>query len=163
MASLDASASSTGAPSTPISASVGTVPLTQVPLLANVPADLLATLNPACSHEHWAAGATIVRNGDASDRIYFLLAGATDIVNEFNMVVERIRHVAGESVFFGEVGILENVPRTASVQTSMACETLSLSQEHFRMIMDRCPDIAAQMTQTAKARLQGFLMRNVLA
>ncbi len=97
-------------------------------------------------------------------RVYFLLQGSVEIINEFGMVIDQMAGgVAGETQFFGEVGLLEDVPRTATVKAKQDCTTLSLGKGELARLLSQAPAVRAQMLVIAKERMQNFLMRTVLA
>jgi CRP-like cAMP-binding protein len=92
-----------------------------------------------------------------------MMSGSADIINEFGVCIDRMTWREGDTQFFGEVGLLENVPRTASVVAVDEVVTLSLSADQFHDLLQQCPAVQSKMTTIAKARMQNFLMRTVLA
>ena len=54
--------------------------------------------------------------------------------------------------FFGEIALLDNVPRTATVRTRTACLLLVLSRDEFLDAMRRSPELKAVFEHTARAR-----------
>ena len=72
------------------------------------------------------AGAAVVREGDPSDRFYVIVAGRVEVTQG-----GRHLRVEGPGEFFGEIGLLRDVPRTATVTALEDVETLSLTREDF--------------------------------
>jgi MFS family permease len=72
------------------------------------------------------AGTAIVRQGDPSDRFYVLVRGRVEVTQDG-------RHLRDEGAgeFFGEIGLLRDVPRTATVTALEEVETVSLTREDF--------------------------------
>jgi len=73
-----------------------------------------------------AAGTVVLTEGEAGDLFYVLESGAVDIVRD-GVVVNRL--TAGDC--FGEIALLRDVPRTASVVASEDCVLQTLRREDF--------------------------------
>jgi len=71
-------------------------------------------------------GTAVVREGDPSDRFYVIVAGRVEVTQG-----GRHLRVEGPGEFFGEIGLLRDVPRTATVTALEDVETLSLTREDF--------------------------------
>jgi MFS family permease len=72
------------------------------------------------------AGTAIVREGEASDRFYLVVRGRVEVTQG-----GRPLRVEGPGEFFGEIGLLRNVPRTATVTAVDDTELVSLVREDF--------------------------------
>jgi MFS family permease len=71
-----------------------------------------------------AAGEVVVRTGEAGDRFYVVAEGELEIVNG---VHER----AGRGDFFGEIALLRDVPRTATVRATAPSQLYALERDDF--------------------------------
>jgi MFS family permease len=72
------------------------------------------------------AGTAIVRQGDPSDRFYVLVRGRVEVTQDGRHLRDE-----GPGEFFGEIGLLRDVPRTATVTALEEVETVSLTREDF--------------------------------
>ena len=77
------------------------------------------------------AGTEIVRQGETSDRFYVIKSGKVEVTQDG--VLRRTESV-GE--FFGEIGLLRDVPRTATVAASVDSELLVLERDDFLEAME---------------------------
>ncbi|MEE2779658.1 MAG: cyclic nucleotide-binding domain-containing protein, partial [Myxococcota bacterium] len=89
-----------------------------IPFLSGLSPDELQTLAGKLRHETYAAGGTVIRQGDAGDRFCFIQQGPCVVeIEETSGLVHEAAHL-GPGDFFGEVSLLEEVPRTATVRAT---------------------------------------------
>jgi CRP-like cAMP-binding protein len=80
---------------------------------------------------HFTQGEVIVRQGETADCFYLIEAGQVEIVKETpGRAPERLR-VCSAGDTFGEVGILQNAPRTATVRCLTAVDVLKFGRQNF--------------------------------
>jgi CRP-like cAMP-binding protein len=80
------------------------------------------------------AGAVIFRSGDSGEDMYVVLSGTVDIFLEQNgssIPVAKLR----KGDFFGEMSLLEEMPRSGTVIVSEQSELVVLSEDSFRRLM----------------------------
>ena len=73
-------------------------------------------------------GEYVVRQGESSDNAYLILDGKADVVVEFGDSASVVAQL-GESEVFGEIAMLCETPRTASVRAHGAMRTLMFARE----------------------------------
>ncbi|MFQ5824649.1 MAG: SLC26A/SulP transporter family protein [bacterium] len=88
----------------------------------------------------------VFREGDPGDKIYFILSGGVSVLTSISDN-GRDRRLAtfGEGVFFGDMAILENQPRSATVQADTDTEVLYMSVDDFQYLVTNKPLIASKM------------------
>jgi MFS family permease len=91
------------------------------PLSPPVLEQLAARLTPV----HAAAGDEIIRRGDHGDRFYVIGAGEVEIV------LDGTTRREGAGSYFGEIALLRDVPRTATVRAATDVELLALDRDDF--------------------------------
>jgi voltage-gated potassium channel len=92
------------------------------------------------------AGVTIFEKGSFSDSMYFIVEGEVEVMVEPKPVLLK------KGAFFGEIGLLEVAPRSATVITTKKTNFLVLSMHDFHQISDRHPDILNQVRHVASQR-----------
>lgn len=97
-----------------------------IPILAALPAVTLEQLAVALEPLRLPAGAQVFAQDEPGDRFYLVAEGAVDV----SVDGEPTRRL-GPGSSFGEVALLRDVPRTATVRTSEATELLALSRDRF--------------------------------
>jgi ATP-binding cassette subfamily B protein len=77
--------------------------------------------------------------GDPGNRFYIIVRGKVDVVAEQPDGSERRTAVLYDGDYFGEIALLKDVPRTASVWTRSPCILLSLERADFLQLLERAP------------------------
>ncbi len=78
------------------------------------------------------AGQIIVHQGDAATRFYILTQGEAEVVVAAEGGQERVVADLGPGNYFGEIAILENTARTATVRAKTECRLISLEADTFK-------------------------------
>ena len=125
--------------------------LRAIPLFAGLPEPALAAVTGRLTLERYAAGADVVRRGDAGDKLYLIGRGEAEVVVGADGSERRVNLLhAGE--FFGEMALLSGEPRSATVRTTTPTELYSLDQEGFRALLEREPAVREAVTTTMAER-----------
>ena len=101
--------------------------LARVGLFEGLSGEVLGKLADRMQREDVGSGTVLVREGETGDRFYVLLSGVA-AVSQQSLGERRILR-AGE--FFGEVALVMNVPRTATVTAMTPCVVASCDQAAF--------------------------------
>lgn len=101
---------------------------------------------------HHAAGATIVREGDVADDMFFVLAGELRIVRGA-LEIGRL----GPGDHFGELGLFAGRPRAATLVATTDVELGRLDQASFDGLARELPDLALQLLRGALASVGRWL------
>jgi CRP-like cAMP-binding protein len=110
--------------------------LFQVPVLNVLPFELTEELVRRLSLERYRAGDTIVRQGDVGDRMYIVKSGRVGVLVESNGR-EMPLTVLTRTDYFGEIALLQDVPRTATCRCLEAVEVYALQREDFQELLNR--------------------------
>jgi CRP/FNR family cyclic AMP-dependent transcriptional regulator len=105
--------------------------LKNVPLFSSFSDHQLAVLLPAVQHRRFPRGSYVIRAGEETDALYIILAGKAKVLIPDDDGNEVILSVIGPNEFFGEMGLLDDQPRSASVETMEPCEMLRISRSAF--------------------------------
>jgi MFS family permease len=96
-------------------------------LFAAAPRFTLEGLAAECRELHVPAGEILIREGDAPDALYVIVEGAAGVTSAATGPLNTM--AAGD--FFGEIGLLKGVPRTATVTSTRPCTLLRIEGETF--------------------------------
>ena len=105
--------------------------LKNVPLFSSFSDHQLSSLIPAVQHRRFPRGSFIIRAGEETDALYIILAGHAKVLIPDDDGNEVILSHMGPNDFFGEMGLLDDQPRSASVETTEPCEVLRISRSAF--------------------------------
>jgi len=100
-------------------------------IFAGAPRGALEGLCRAAVEETVAAGSAIVVEGEEADDFYVLMAGEAEVGARGEADVERHLGVLSAPDYFGEIGLLERRPRTATVRATTPCTLLRIRGEDF--------------------------------
>jgi len=102
------------------------------------------------SVEHFPAGTIVFRQGDPADCAYFIREGEVVVIDEdLNAPVTKLS--AGE--YFGEIALVTNQPRTATVRTLSQVELAVLGKENFLNMMRLLPTTEDEILHTIQKRV----------
>jgi MFS family permease len=124
----------------------------RVPVLSSLPHRALDDLASRMELQKIPEGTDIVREGDVGDRLYILKEGEAEVVvcSEGKSEVEVA--TLSKNDYFGEIALLRDVPRTATVRSRGPVELYSLGREDFRDLLERSEELQSAMTGTSDAR-----------
>jgi CRP/FNR family cyclic AMP-dependent transcriptional regulator len=126
--------------------------LRNVPLFAVLPENQLSLLTSAVSRKSFPRGTTIIAAGDVTESLYVIISGRLKVMISDDEGREVILAILGPNEFFGEMGLIDDHPRSASVVALEACELLSLSKRDFK----RCLSDNFEMAMTV---MRGLVKR----
>ena len=109
--------------------------LTTIPLFAAVPPEQLARHFPAIQQRHYPRNSHIMRTDDKPDGLYVLLAGRAKVLVQDGDGREVILSILEARDFFGEMGLIDDLPRSATVQALEPCEVLFVPKTAFSEFM----------------------------
>ncbi len=100
--------------------------LQSIPMFASLAPAVLDSLARRLTPVRVTAGDVFVREGGASDRFYVIVSGLVEVTQG-----TRILRHEGPGEFFGEIGLLRDVPRTATISAVEDTELLALDRDDF--------------------------------
>ncbi len=128
--------------------------LKTVPLFAAFSDQQIATLLNYVQHRSFPRNVYVIQAGDETDSLYVMLSGKVKVVISDEQGREVILGFLGAQDFFGEMGILDDQPRSASVYTLEPCEMLRLSKAGFVSCIKENVDVAMLVIRNLVRRLR---------
>jgi ABC-type bacteriocin/lantibiotic exporter with double-glycine peptidase domain/CRP-like cAMP-binding protein len=141
-----------------LSESTAPAVLEELPLLGMLDADLRALVTASFVPISFAFGESIVSEGDAPDGFYVLAAGVARVLRRGEDGQEVALNVLRPGDAFGEGGLLDGTPRSATVRASSEVEVLRLDRPIFEALVRLHPPVRDAFAAAPAARqLSDFL------
>ena len=118
----------------------------KVPIFSNLDAAEIAGITELLRLRSAMPDEVIIRKGEIGDRMYFIVAGEVEVERDS----KPIRLNGGD--FFGELGVLYKIRRTANVRAETFVELLQLEGRDFEAMLETNPKIGSRITQLAGER-----------
>lgn len=126
--------------------------LRQVPLFAGVAPAKLKLLAFASDRVSYRPGEILFHQGDPGDAAYVILEGKADILAEANGGQIKIAELSDNAIV-GEIAILCDVSRTATVKAAGPLEALRIRKDDFLKLLADYPDMMFEILRSLAQRL----------
>jgi CRP-like cAMP-binding protein len=122
--------------------------IAHVPLFAGLSKSELGQVASIADEIDLPADKVLIREGERGREFFVLLEGEAEVTRKGKKLATRR---AGE--FFGEIALVSNLPRIATVKTRKPVRALVLRDIEFRALLQRAPTIAVKVLQAVADRL----------
>ena len=140
----------TGDPAAPRAESAAEF-LARTPLFSGVDPELVEQLAAKSRTRRLAAGKWLFREHDPGDEMYVVRAGRLEVVDEgADAVIREYRR--GDAL--GELALLTDSPRSASVRAARATEVIAVDQADFTELLHGSPALSSALNRSLSRRLQ---------
>ncbi|MCR4624849.1 MAG: ATP-binding cassette domain-containing protein [Lachnospiraceae bacterium] len=126
--------------------------LSKIDLFSGFPVKSLTELCKSFSSASFPAGSTIITEGDEGDLFYIIVRGRVEILKRIDDRDTRVK-ILEDGDFFGEIALLSNVPRTATVRTVEPTLLISLKRSRFLKLAASVPGMHDKLEKTMGIRL----------
>ena len=120
------------------------------PLFSSAPEDFLVAIGSHLKPQIHAANDHIVAEGDDAKAMYWLVRGVVAVTSRDG---EALYAELKPGAFFGEIGVLMDMPRTATIVARTKCLLLVLKKEDLQLVMPKFPAMETAIRQEAQERL----------
>jgi NADH:quinone reductase (non-electrogenic) len=112
---------------------------------------LKLTNSTGVSHEHFEGGQEVFRQGDLGDRIYIIVRGHAEVVRSEGER-ETLLAELGPGEYFGEMALLNQTTRNATVRCAEPLDVLSIHKREFRALASSLPALSESFEQVMTKR-----------
>ena len=117
-----------------------------------LPAQQVDTIAGRLGRATVPAGTTIVRQGAPAEKFFIIVDGTVEVIREVGGS-QRVVNTMGPGQFFGEVAILRDMPRTATVRAVTEVSLLTMDDATFRSLVAESLGIAGGFDEIVRARM----------
>lgn len=127
--------------------------LKQVPIFRMLGKESIDFIVERLKFKTFQGGDEIIKTGDVGEEMFIIISGKTDVlIGEPGK--EQVVATLGPGDYFGEMALLTDEPRSATIKAVEPCETFVLFKNEFDVILERYPSIALSMTKIVSKRLR---------
>jgi CRP-like cAMP-binding protein/Pyruvate/2-oxoacid:ferredoxin oxidoreductase delta subunit len=136
--------------------------LRSVPLFATVNEEFLERLKENVELASYNQGQVICKEGDDADAFYLIRSGVVRVAQTMPGG-EMVRTYLSRGDYFGEIGLLRAIKRTATCSALDAVDVVKIPAGEFNLMLEKFPDVRAQLEPVASARLAADQQKNIPA
>ena len=122
--------------------------LKRAPLFAGCSKSELRALASTADEHDLREGTVITREGRPGREFFVLVSGTADVTKEGKAIAQL-----GAGDWFGEIALLTDTPRTATVTATSPVDVLVVTDRSFRSVVETMPSIALKVLSTIGERL----------
>jgi CRP-like cAMP-binding protein len=123
--------------------------LSRVPIFESCSADQIASILAVAQEHTYDCGQIIVTQGTPGQAFYLITSGRVAIERDGSPL-----GAFGAGDFFGEMSLLDNAPRSATIRAIDETHCLMLSSWDFKSLLERMPEIAIRLLEVLSRRLR---------
>ncbi len=124
------------------------------PIFQGLSEDRLGMVARCAVMRRAARGTTIVSAGDRTDFVYFILTGSLKVLVSDEDGREVILTMIGQSEIFGEMGIVDEEPRSATVIAVTPADLVTISKADFLHILQENFEVSLHLMRNLARRLR---------
>lgn len=128
--------------------------LQNIPLFSVLGSEELGAIERLAVKRNYPKNSVIINEGDHTDSLYVILSGKVKIFLTDDQQKEVIVAIQRAGDYFGELALLDEAPRSASVMTMEPCTLLMVSRAAFERYLASDPKIAISLMRGLAERLR---------
>jgi CRP/FNR family cyclic AMP-dependent transcriptional regulator len=128
--------------------------LRNVPLFASFSDEQCAVLAQLVQRRSYPRGATVIEAGEPTHSLHIIISGRAQVVMSDKKGNQVILAILKPGEYFGEMGLLDDRPRSASVVARESCEVLTLGRQDFARCLKEHSELVVTVTRGLVKRLR---------
>ena len=133
--------------------------LSQIWLFDGLAKDDLVHLSKLAKTRVYKPRETIVTKGDPANEFFVLLRGRAKVTAQDSEGADTAINVMGPGEVFGEIGVLDGQPRSATVTTLEECEMALVDKRAFHALLAASPPVAIKLLAVLAGRIRELTIR----
>jgi len=133
---------------------IGAMNIKNISLFEGLPDEDLQAISDLAVTRHYAKNTLVICEGDRSDSLYIVLSGKVKVFLNDEEGKEVTLNIQGEGEYFGELAMLDDAPRSATVMTLEETRLAVVSKSAFDECLESNPKIALTVIRGLARRLR---------
>ena len=128
--------------------------LRQVPLFKSLSDKALLDLAAITIEQTYPAKSVVFKEGDKGDALYIVRSGKINILKRNSSGIDSVLVTLGKGALIGDMAIIDEQPRSATIATVQETNFLIITKEDFRDLLSKIPEISFQILKLTTERLR---------
>jgi signal transduction histidine kinase len=128
--------------------------LRKVPFFQNLNDEDIREIMRYCREEELSPGQVIFYEGDTADRFYIVLEGEVEVWKDYDSPYADLLAVHGINKLFGEMALVDDLPRSATVVTRTRTRLLYINEEEFQRLLKENSLVALAIIRSLSAMVR---------
>ncbi len=128
--------------------------LRRIPLFNSMTLEQLEAINKIVREAHYLKGEVVIREGDIGSELYLLVAGSVNVYKNYGTPQEILLTTLSGINYFGEMAILDDEPRSASIVINEDADLLCLDGDQLKDLINDIPEIAFEIFRVLTQRIR---------
>lgn len=124
-----------------------------IELFSEIDAPILEEIIGYMKTEYYKDDQIVVEQGDEGDTFYIIVRGQVEVLLKQTLNQEKRLAILEDGDYFGEMALMKEIPRTATVRTLTPCTFLSMKRSHFQKILEKSDHFRQNLENTYDIRL----------
>jgi len=130
--------------------------LKEIEIFSGLSPSELAAIATVTKELNYPEDRTVFRQNDVGETVFLVVDGEVEVIKERTDGDERVIATIGEGDAFGEMALLENELRSATIQTTKASRFLIIHQQEFKETAMEYPRIALKICKVLSRRIRNL-------
>ncbi len=130
--------------------------MSNIPLFSEFSSDDLEYISCRGVVKSFSKNTVLINEGDRSDALYVILDGQVKVYASDENGKEVILNIQGPGEYFGELALIDEVPRSASVMTLKSSRLAFVSRESFEACLVENPALALKLVRSLTQRIRSL-------
>jgi len=128
--------------------------LREVPFFQNLNDEDIRDIMRYCREVELSPGKVIFYEGEVADRFYIVMEGEVEVWKDYDSPYADLLAVHGISKLFGEMALVDNLPRSATVVTRTRSRLLYINEEEFQRLLKENSLVALAIIRSLSAMVR---------
>jgi CRP-like cAMP-binding protein len=130
--------------------------LLTVPLFCGFERKILEDLRVQGRRQTFSAGQEIINEGEQDRTLFVILSGSVEVFKSRGTQRERLLSTMGPPEYFGEMALIDDMVRSATVVAKEDTVVLALDQQDLLRAIEKCPRMALDLLRTLSRRIRAL-------